>query len=145
MSGPYKRPESVLVVVYTDHGEVLLLRRREPADFWQSITGSLDGDETPQAAAARELQEETGLVTPTPRATGRTRRFPILPAWRRRYAPDVIENVEHEFQVRLTARTAIRINPAEHLEYLWLARTEALRRASSWTNRDAIERLVPVG
>lgn len=145
MSGPYKRPESVLVVVYTDHAEVLLLRRREPVDFWQSITGSLDWGETPQAAAARELQEETGLVAPAPEATDRTRRFPILPAWRRRYAPDVAENLEHEFQVRLAERETIRINPAEHLEYVWLARAEALRRASSWTNRDAIERLVPAG
>ncbi|HEX6549558.1 MAG TPA: dihydroneopterin triphosphate diphosphatase, partial [Gammaproteobacteria bacterium] len=34
----FKRPESVLVVIYTSRGEVLQLRRREPADFWQSVT-----------------------------------------------------------------------------------------------------------
>ncbi|MCW8948496.1 MAG: NUDIX domain-containing protein, partial [Sedimenticola sp.] len=37
----YKRPESVLVVIYTDQGEVLMLNRTRPKGFWQSVTGSL--------------------------------------------------------------------------------------------------------
>ncbi len=36
----YKIPQSVLVVVYTVALDVLLLRRTEPDDFWQSVTGS---------------------------------------------------------------------------------------------------------
>ena len=58
----YKRPESVLVVIHTERGEVLQLRRREPADFWQSVTGSLHAGETPLQAAIREVREETGLA-----------------------------------------------------------------------------------
>ena len=58
----YKRPESVLVVVYTATGKVLLLRVQPPY-FWQSVTGSLRwGEREPRAAAARELREETGLA-----------------------------------------------------------------------------------
>jgi len=56
-----KRPESVLVVVYTRAGEVLMLRRTSPRGFWQSVTGSLEWGELPAHAAARELYEETGL------------------------------------------------------------------------------------
>ena len=62
----YKRPESVLVVVLTWPGEFLLLRRSEPAGFWQSVTGSLEAGEGARLAAVRELREETGLqVSPS--------------------------------------------------------------------------------
>jgi dATP pyrophosphohydrolase len=49
----FKRPESVLVVVHTDDGQVLQLLRREPTGFWQSVTGSLQEGETPLKAARR--------------------------------------------------------------------------------------------
>ncbi|MGW8310783.1 MAG: NUDIX domain-containing protein, partial [Thiogranum sp.] len=44
----YKRPESVLVVIYTASGEVLMLERQQPAGYWQSVTGSLEwGEDAP--------------------------------------------------------------------------------------------------
>ena len=86
----YKRPESVLVVVYTATDEVLVLLRRQPPDFWQSVTGSLRWDEIdPLDAARRELREETGLGDAVDVVDcGLINRFPILPPWRHRYAPD---------------------------------------------------------
>ena len=57
----HKRPESVLVVVYSADSQVLMLRRHEPPTFWQSVTGSLEWGEQPEQAARRELVEETGL------------------------------------------------------------------------------------
>lgn len=136
----YKRPESVLVVVYTLRGEFLLLRRARPATFWQSVTGSLEPGEGPRDAALRELREETGLLT-FPRELldlGRNLRFPILPAWRHRYAPGVHYNREHWFALALPRRRLIRLSPDEHIEHRWLPAGQAAVRATSWTNRDAI-------
>lgn len=39
----YKRPESILAVIYArSSGRVLMLQRRDDPDFWQSVTGSLE-------------------------------------------------------------------------------------------------------
>jgi dATP pyrophosphohydrolase len=139
MEHAFKRPESVLVVVYTIAGEVLVLRRGQPADFWQSVTGSLTWDETdPLQAARRELFEETGLHEVEVMRCPVRNRFPILPAWRHRYAPTVRENTEYVFRVELPARRPVVLNPEEHREYVWLARQEAAARVSSYTNRAAI-------
>jgi len=46
MNLPYKRPESVLVVIYTARPEVLLLHRSDMPEYWQSVTGSLEDRET---------------------------------------------------------------------------------------------------
>jgi dATP pyrophosphohydrolase len=140
----YKRPVSVLVVVATDAGEALLLRRRTPPDFWQSVTGSLGWDESPTIAAARELREETGIDA-VPVATGAVRRFPIQPAWRARYHADASENEEHRFVVRLPGRVPVRLAPDEHVEWRWLARDAAVALASSWTDREALKTLLPEG
>lgn len=139
----YKRPESVLVLAYTRTGEVLLLRRREPADFWQSVTGSLEWGESPAEAARRELAEESGLSAGGLSAAGVTRRFPIVPPWRERYAPETDHNTEHWFLLELPAPVPVRLSPREHTEYAWLPAAEAAARVGSWTNREAIERFVP--
>lgn len=135
----YKRPESVLVVIYTACGDVLQLRRRNPTDFWQSVTGSLAENETPVKAAIREVLEETGLVADEGLVdTGIVNRYPIHPAWRHRFAPDVQENTEYVFSLQLPDQAPIQLDSGEHVEYRWLPRDAAAAAASSYTDRDAI-------
>jgi dATP pyrophosphohydrolase len=132
----------VLVVVFTDDSQVLLLRRYQPFDFWQSVTGSLNNDESHADAAARELQEETGFIEEGElRYSEVSRRFVIDPRWRDRFAPGVVENVEFEWRYRLRAVSEIKLNKEEHAEYRWLPIDEAIETVWSWTNRDAIKQL----
>ena len=138
----YRRPESVLVLVHTEAGEVLVLRRRHPAGFWQSVTGSLEWDETPAQAAARELAEETGICA-QPRDCDRRRRFPIYRAWRARFAPGTAWNTEHWFALSLPARCPVRLSEEEHDLALWLPADQAGLLVTSWTNREAIEQCLP--
>jgi dATP pyrophosphohydrolase len=141
----FKRPESVLVLVYTNRGEVLMLERREPAGFWQSVTGSLEWQESPRRAAERELFEETGLQAGNSLVDLRhTERFRIVSPWRTRYARKDRVNTEHWFALRLEGRRLIRLRPDEHRRYRWLPARQAARLAFSWTNRRAIERYVGV-
>ncbi|HEX9626778.1 MAG TPA: dihydroneopterin triphosphate diphosphatase [Acidiferrobacterales bacterium] len=141
----YKRPESVLVVVYTRAGKVLMLRRADHPEFWQSITGSMEWqDAAPLAAAVRELREETGIeVSPQALRDWRiTRQFEIFPQWRHRYAPGVRYNTEHCFSLELPDESDINVSPTEHSEYAWVTFAEAVERVFSWTNRDALRALM---
>jgi dATP pyrophosphohydrolase len=144
MSTPaFKRPVSVLVVVHCA-GRILLLERRSPRGFWQSVTGSLEDNESPDAAAIRELDEETGLSADGLADLGLVQRFPILPEWSRRFEPGVRENVEHAFALELADPVEPLLRREEHLAFRWLPARDALALASSWTNRNAIRTIYDI-
>jgi len=133
----------VLVVVYSIGGEVLLLRRTQPRNFWQSVTGSLRWGESPMQAARRELYEETGIMA----GSGlwdlkHTESFPIVPPWRARYAPNARNNREHWFAYKVSGRRMIRLNRSEHSEYRWLPLRRGTDLATSWSNRKAMRLLL---
>jgi dihydroneopterin triphosphate diphosphatase len=134
----WKRPESVLVLVCAGR-QVLLLRRRSPAGFWQSVTGSLRWGESPLAAARRELCEETGIQAGNALQDLRqTRRFAIVSPWRTRYAPHARFNREHWFLLRLSGRRLVRLSAREHTAFRWVDAAVAARQVFSSTNREAI-------
>ena len=135
----YKRPESVLVIVAARTGEVLVLTRRHPEGFRQSVTGSLAWGESVRAAAIRELAEETGLSADGLTDLETRARFRIRPEWRARFGPGVRENVEHWFLLCLDGPVPVRLSQ-EHTEARWMPVQQALRSIDSWTNRLAIER-----
>jgi dATP pyrophosphohydrolase len=142
-AGEFKRPESVLVVVHTRDGQVLLLRRADHDDFWQSVTGSMRWDESePRVTAVRELREETGIdAGGALRDWQRSHRYEILPQWRPRYAPDVHTNLEHVFSLELPAPVPVVTHEREHTRYEWLDFATAEGRASSRTDREIIAAL----
>jgi dihydroneopterin triphosphate diphosphatase len=140
----HKIPISVLVVVHTEALEVLLLERSQRAGYWQSVTGSLDWpQEALEAAAAREVLEETGIVA----AQGELKRwnvantFEIYKQWRHRFAPGVRYNTEHVLGLKLSQRLPVALAPEEHVAFAWLPWREAAERCFSWSNRDAIRML----
>lgn len=138
-----RRPESVLVLVATHAGKVLLLERVSPPGFWQSVTGSLLRGETATAAAARELEEETGISAASRiEDLHASERFPIRPEWRHRFAPGVSENLEHWFRLWLDDAVPVRLNPHEHRACEWAEAQAACERVASWSNRAALERFV---
>jgi dATP pyrophosphohydrolase len=138
----YRQPVSVLVVVYTDDGLALLLRRVNPIEMWQSVTGSLEPGESPADAAARELFEETGFRNEgVLESAEATRQFEIDPRWQNRFAPGVVQNTEHEWRYRLPSATPIVLSATEHSEYCWMPIKEAADKVWSWTNREALQSL----
>ena len=131
------------MLIHTPDLQVLLMERADKAGFWQSVTGSVEGDETPEQAAIREVKEETGLdATQFDFQDWQASNvYEIYPHWRHRYAPGVVENTEHLFGLELPSKQAIKLAPDEHVRYQWMDWREAANLVFSWTNVDALKKL----
>lgn len=139
----YKTPVSVLVVIHTADGQVLLMERADAPGFWQSVTGSQDAGETLEQTAIREVREETGLDASQFALTdwGIENRYEIYERWRHRYAPGVTHNTEHVFGLCLPVALPVTLAPGEHVHYRWLPREAAARLCFSPSNAAAIRLL----
>ncbi|MEN3335054.1 MAG: dihydroneopterin triphosphate diphosphatase [Blastocatellia bacterium] len=139
---PFKQPRSVQVVLFAETlegREFLLLRRvRSHGGFWQSVTGSLEGDETHAQAAVREVYEETGY-RPRPDELielGIVNVFEIAPQWRVKYAPGVTTNEEVCFALQV-AKLDVVIDAIEHDAFTWVGYDAAIQMLYWESNRRA--------
>lgn len=145
-----KIPISVLVVIYKSNGEILLIERADKANFWQSVTGSIDSiDEDLSVAAVREVLEETGIdVKSLPANSLRDMHhqieYEIYPQWRQRYALGVVSNKEHWFSLLVPDNIPVILAPREHVAYQWLPFNEASKKCFSPSNGDAILKLFSI-
>ena len=145
MRKPFKIPQSVLVVIHTPALDVLLIKRADAEDFWQSVTGAKDSlVEDFSETAAREVLEETGIACGPGNALAAGLRdwqlenvYDIYPRWRHRYAPGVMRNTEHLFGLQVPAGTPVVLNPREHTDWRWLPWREASDACYSPSNAEA--------
>ncbi len=143
----FKRPESVLVVLYDQHHRVLVLQRKDDPEFWQSVTGALEDGETPLQTAYREVAEEIGVIL-CPDANSivdcaSTNQYEIRPQWQYRYPPGATTNTEYVFRAQIPADSDIQLS--EHLSYEWLPKSTAIAKMWSPSNKDAVDKFVPGG
>lgn len=139
----FKIPVSVLVVIHTADGQVLLIERADAPGYWQSVTGSQDAGETLAETAIREVAEETGFDAAryTLSDWQLETRYEIYERWRHRYAPGVTHNTEHTFGLLLPEPLAPALAPREHTAWRWLPWREAAAECFSPSNAAAIRRL----
>jgi len=135
------------VVIYKSNGDILLIERADRANFWQSVTGSLDfPGEDLSLAASREVLEETGIDTALlpPEALQDMHHqieYEIYPVWQHRYAPGVVRNTEHWFSLEVPDNIEVVLAPREHVAYQWLPYREAIEKCFSPSNGEAILQL----
>lgn len=139
---PFKIPQSVLVVIHTPALEILLIRRADGGEHWQSVTGSKDSEDEPwETTAAREVQEETGIDVRAPGCVLTDwyleNIYDIWPQWRHRYAPGVVFNRERVFGLCVPADTPVVLSPREHVAFQWLPWRDAADRCFSASNAEA--------
>lgn len=139
-----KQPVSVLVVVHTAAGEVLLIERADKPGYWQSVTGSREGEESLLTTAQRELLEETGLQAGQHQLSDWQlhNRYEIYPHWRHRYPDGVTHNDEYVFGLQLAQPQPVQLAPGEHVAQQWLPWQQAAALVFSPSNAAAI-RLLP--
>jgi lipoyl(octanoyl) transferase len=122
--GPDLRTVSV-VPVGAD-GRVLLLRRSaERGGFWQPVTGRIEPGEGADAAARRELREETGADVPVEPLDYR-HAFALDPSLNRVRPGALVLVEETAFVARLPAGFAATLSD-EHAEHAWATPEEAAK------------------
>ena len=93
---------------------------------------------TADAAARREVIEETGITQGVLVNLQWTQVYEILPAFGKVYAPGITQNLEHAFSLRLQGARAGDFERCEHVQFRWVSAADALETASSSTNRAVI-------
>ncbi len=143
-----KRPESVLVVLFNQHNQVLVLQRIDDPTFFQSVTGSMEENESPIETALREVHEEVGIhlnvVTGNNNLLADCRlvnQYSIREDWRHRYEKGITKNLEYVFCAQIDNSSEIILS--EHLSYQWMSKLKAIEKVWSQSNKYAIEKFVP--
>ena len=143
-----RRPEEVAIVVRRP-GEgapeyLVLLRSPEKLGYWHLVAGGVDWGEEPAKAAARELEEETGLVA-QPRLLGGSLSYDLSgdPEPVRARFPAGTERIRvWPFVADAPAGWEPELDD-EHVAVRWLERDAAIAQLRYPEPREAIRRAAP--
>ena len=91
---------------------LLLQTNQQRGQFWQNMTGSVEADESFLEAAAREIQEETGISIEATKLIDLGLEFNFNDQWQR-------EVTERCYLLLLQNPVEIKIDPKEHQAYVW--------------------------
>lgn len=120
-----RHPGAVLVLPVLDEERIVLIRNYRAAPdqtLWELPAGKLEPGEDPQAAAARELAEETGYVAKRIRKLGTFYT-----------SPGFADELMHVFVAEQLTPGSQRLEPGEQIEVHIIERNEALRMAMDGT------------
>ena len=141
----YKNNQSVLVVIYAKStNRVLMLQRQDDSTFWQSVTGTLEANETPRTTVIREVGEEVALKIEESSTAlfdcKESIEFEIFPHFRYKYAPNVTQCHEHWFLLAIEQEFEPILS--EHLAYQWVSPEQAIQMTKSSNNAEAIRKYI---
>lgn len=123
------------IVFKKEDGEykfLVLKRREDRGDFWQSVTGGVEEGENQIAALKRELKEETGI--------GEYQKIINLKYSFSFSLPHLGELVENVYAVEVSPETEIFLSP-EHIEYRWVFFEEALSLLKYEANKEGFRKI----
>ncbi len=119
-----------------------MLQRRDDPNFWQSVTGSLEENETPRQTAIREVWEEVGLKISVKTTAlfdcHESIEFEIFPHFRYKYAPNITHCREHWFLFAVEQEFTPKLT--EHLAFQWVSAEQAAQMTKSPNNAEAIRK-----
>jgi lipoyl(octanoyl) transferase len=131
-----------VVKVLPFQGEQILLLRRTAAagDFWQPVTGSIEPGESDEAAARRELFEETGQAPRTLTALSLRQSFLVDPEFLPGAEQPLLVD-EVSFAAGIDSSEPIILDSEEHQEYGWFTLDAALQKIRWSNDRESIAKL----
>ena len=133
-----------MVIYAKSTNRVLMLQRQDDSTFWQSVTGTLEANETPRTTAIREVGEEVGLKIEESSTAlfdcKESIEFEIFPHFRYKYAPNVTQCHEHWFL--LAVEQEFEPILSEHLAYQWVSPEQASQMTKSSNNAEAIRKYI---
>ncbi|MBW8722057.1 MAG: NUDIX domain-containing protein [Polaromonas sp.] len=126
-------PFSVQVFLVARQGSawsiLLLQRNARPElalpDFWQGVTGALEPGESFEAAAIREVHEETAISLSSAIDTGFEQVFPVKPEWRAAYGPEPVQVREKVFYAVVPEKIQPKLSH-EHKASRWCSEAQSL-------------------
>lgn len=121
---------------------LLLQRNARPElalpDFWQGVSGAIEPGESFEAAAVREVGEETSINLLSVGSTGFEQVFPIKPEWRNSYGPEPTHVQEKVFYGVVPELFTPKLSH-EHKAFRWCSESEALALLTFANNAQCVQ------